>query len=273
MLRRGGEQRFYFNTPTEQLNIGDCQAIYSLLCLDSFFVSAYIATIQKTLVRVIFYLYIFYHNHFRQSIHTKGFCKNETDWIIDTDATIEHSGRKHIECSVCGEILQTVDIPQLAAKDNSDEDGKAQLGAYSIILTDKNGKPVFNSEITIDIEDKISIRLPDSRTLDYADQTTITVFKTDTQKAVSGLNILVADKNGNNATGITDADGQLKIPNDKSSTGDDNGTIGKDDGKTKNTYVVTVTDKSNITIPSCEIYIGESNNVVVKLPVYQHCQL
>ena len=31
------------------------------------------------------------------------------------------------------------------------------------------------------------------------------------------------------------------------------------------TYVVTVTDKANIVIPNCDIYIGESNNLVVDL--------
>lgn len=189
-----------------------------------------------------------------------------SDWIIDTAATIEHAGEKHIECTVCNEVLQREIIAQLIDKDNSDEDGNAKIGDYSIILTDKDGKPVFNSEITIDENDNVTIKLPNGRLLDYADQTTITALYTDTQKPKSGLQIFIFDENNNAATGKTDADGQLKVPNDKSSTGDNNGTIGKEDEATKTTFVVTVTDKTNAVIPNCDVYIGESNNLVVDLP-------
>lgn len=34
-----------------------------------------------------------------------------SDWIIDIPATIEGAGSKHIECTVCGEILATAEIP------------------------------------------------------------------------------------------------------------------------------------------------------------------
>ncbi len=196
--------------------------------------------------------------------NAKGHAPSE--WIIDEAATIEHGGRKHIECIECKAILQTTDIPRLVAKDNSDEDGKAEIGGYSVILMDKNNKPVFNSEITIDKDDNISIRLPKNRLLDFADRTTVTVFNTENQTAATGLNIFVTDDNGNNATGVTDENGQVIAPDQKSSTGDDNGTIGKEDGDSKFTYVIKVTDKLNVTIPNCETYIGESNNIVVKLP-------
>ena len=189
-----------------------------------------------------------------------------SEWIVDVPATIENAGEKHIECMTCGEILQTVEIPQLADSDHSDEDGNAQIGDYSIILTDENSKPVFDSEITIDVNDKVTIKLPNGRLLDYADQTTITAFYTDTQAAKTDLQIFIYDEKNNAATGKTDANGQLKVPNNQSSTGDDNGTVGTEDGEQKKTFVVTVTDKVNAVIPNCEVYIGESNNLVVDLP-------
>lgn len=189
-----------------------------------------------------------------------------SEWVIDVPATIENAGSKHIECERCGEVLQTVELPKLIDTDNSDEDGNAEIGAYSIILTDENGKPIFNSEITIDINDNVTIKLPSGRLLDYANQTTITAFYTDTQAAKSDLQILIYDENNNAATGATDENGQLVVPNNQSSTGDDNGTIGKDEGEEKQTFVVTVTDKTNTVIPNCDIYIGESNNLVVDLP-------
>lgn len=189
-----------------------------------------------------------------------------SDWIVDTPATIENAGHKHIECTVCGETLQTLEIPKLIDKDNSDEDGNAEVGDYSIILTDKNGKPIFNSEITIDVNDNVSIKLPANRLLDFADRTTITVFKAKTQQAVSDLQIFIYDANNNAATGKTDANGQLRVPNNSSSTEDDNGTIGGGNEDKKFTYVVTVTDKNGLIIPKCTVGIGESNDIVVKLP-------
>ena len=189
-----------------------------------------------------------------------------SEWIIDTPATIEHSGSKHIECTECKEVLQTAELAQLIDTDRTDEDGKAEIGKYFVLLTDKDNKPIFNSEITIDKADNISIILPTGRLLDFADRTTVTVIDTENKSAAEGLNIFVADSNGNNATGVTDKNGQFIAPDKKSSTGNDNGTIGKEDNDKKFTYVVKVTDKLNVTIPNCDTYIGESNNVVVKLP-------
>jgi len=190
-----------------------------------------------------------------------------SEWIVDVPATIENSGNKHIECTVCGETMQTAEIAQLVDSDRTDEDGNAKIGNYSIILTDKDGIPVFDSEISIDVNDNVTIKLPNGRLLDFADQTTITAFISETQEPAKDLRIFIYDVNNNTATGATDENGQLKVPNDKSSTGDDNGTIGTEDGEEKETYVVTVTDKTNVVIPDCEVYIGESNNVVVDLPV------
>lgn len=189
-----------------------------------------------------------------------------SEWIIDETATIEHAGEKHIECLTCGTVLSRAAISQLVGKDRTDEDGNAKIGDYSILLTDSNGKPIFDSEIVIDINDNVTIKLPNGRLLDFADQTIITAIYTDTQKPKSELAIFISDEKGNNATGKTDENGQLKVPNDKSSTGDENGTIGNEENEVKNTFVVTVTDKTNVVIPNCKIRIGESNQIVVDLP-------
>lgn len=203
-------------------------------------------------------------NHRADYINALG--HKPSEWIVDVPATIENAGSKHIECLTCGTILQATEIPQLVDNDHSDEDGDAEVGNYSIILTDENGKPVFDSEISIDVDDNVTIKLPEGRLLDYEDRTTITVFHTETQEPKENLQIFVYDKNNNAATGKTNASGQLVVPNNQSSTGDDNGTIGTEDGDEKKTYVVTVTDKTNVVIQNCDIYIGESNNLVVDLP-------
>ncbi len=185
-----------------------------------------------------------------------------SDWIIDTPATIEHSGSKHKECTVCGEKLETAEIPQLADKDNSDEDGKSKVGDYSILITDKDNKPIFNSEISIDKNDNITIKLPDERLLSADDITTITVTNSETQQPAEGISIFVADTSNNAATGKTDANGQLKVPNANSSTGDSNGTVADKD----NTYVVVVTDRNGELITDCGVTVGDNYSINVKLP-------
>ena len=203
-------------------------------------------------------------NHRADYINALG--HKPSEWIVDVPATIENAGSKHIECLTCGTTMQTAEIPQLVDTDHSDEDGDAEVGNYSIVLTDETGKPIFNSEISIDVDDNVTIKLPEGRLLDYEDRTTIIVFHTETQEPKENLQIFIYDKNNNAATGATDENGQLVVPNNQSSTGDDNGTIGTEDGDEKKTYVVTVTDKTNVVIPNCDIYIGESNNLVVDLP-------
>ena len=189
-----------------------------------------------------------------------------SDWIIDEPATIEHAGEKHTECLTCGEVLSRVAIPQLVEKDRTDEDGNSKVGDFSILVTNSNGTPIFDSEISIDINDNVTIKLPSGKLLDYEDQTVITAMNTESQQPKSELQIFVYDDNNNAATGKTDENGQLKVPNNKTSTGDNSGTVGKDDEDKKNTFVVKVTDKMNVVIPNCDVYIGESNNIVVDLP-------
>ena len=48
-----------------------------------------------------------------------------SEWIIDVPATIENYGSTHIECTVCGETMQTAEIAQLIDADRTDEDGNA----------------------------------------------------------------------------------------------------------------------------------------------------
>ncbi len=48
---------------------------------------------------------------YTQTISATG--HTESDWFIDYSATVEYSGSKHKECTVCGEVLETAVIPQL----------------------------------------------------------------------------------------------------------------------------------------------------------------
>lgn len=186
----------------------------------------------------------------------------KSEWIVDVPATIEAAGLKHIECTVCGETLETAEIPQLTEHDNSDEDGHSKVGDYSILITDKDGKPIFDSEISIDKNDNITIKLPDGRLLSAEDVTTITVTRSETQQPAEGINIFIADTSDNAATGRTDANGQLSVPNRQSSTSSTNGTVADE----SNTFVVVVTDKDSQLITDCDVTVGENYSINVKLP-------
>lgn len=185
-----------------------------------------------------------------------------SDWIIDTPATIDHAGEKHIECVTCGTVISTAEIPKLPDNDNSDEDGHSKVGDYNILITNKDNKPIFNSEISIDTNDNLTIKLPDGRLLSAEDITTITVTYTETQEPATDINIFIADSANNAATGKTDANGQLAVPNTNSSTGSTNGTVADDD----KTYVVIATDKNGELIPNCDVVVGDNYSIDVKLP-------
>lgn len=58
-----------------------------------------------------------YHWHAATCEHTEETTIKEahiaSDWIIDVEATYEHAGQRHKECSICKRILQTEALPQL----------------------------------------------------------------------------------------------------------------------------------------------------------------
>lgn len=97
-----------------------------------------------------------------------------------------------MRCVTCGTVISTAAIPKLPDNDNSDEDGNSKVGDYSILITDKDGKPVFDSEISIDRNDNITIKLPDGRLLSAEDITTITVTDSRTQQPATDINIFIA---------------------------------------------------------------------------------
>ena len=164
--------------------------------------------------------------------------------------------------SFCGTVISIAAIPKLPDNDNSDEDGHSKVGDYNILITDKDSKPIFNSEISIDTNDNLTIKLPDGRLLSAEDITTITVTYTETQQPATDINIFIADSANNAATGKTDANGQLAVPNTNSSTGNTNGTVA-DNAKT---YVVIATDKNGELIPNCNVVVGDNYSIDVKLP-------
>ena len=205
-----------------------------------------------------------------KSNYTKPVGHKPSDWIIDKEPTTDSEGSKHKECENCGEKLETQPIEKIYNSGTTDSKGEAVVGGYLVTVTDTDTKdPVANAAVTLRKDNSISIRLPNSRLLDYADQTTATVQLVKDKSAVPGMSIAVTDKNDNYASGKTDQVGQLTVPTGSGKTNEDGKvTTGYEDADGDHwtlTIKVEHTDTGR-PIPNAEIAIGKTGNITVKLP-------
>ncbi len=133
--------------------------------------------------------------HTNKSNYTEPAGHKPSDWIIDKESTTDSEGSKHKECTVCGEKLEAQPIEKIYNSATTDSKGEAVVGGYLVTVTDTDTKnPVANAAVALHKDNSISIRLPNSRLLDYADQTTVTVQLVKDKSAVPGMNIAVTDK-------------------------------------------------------------------------------
>ena len=193
-----------------------------------------------------------------------------SDWIIDKEPTTDSEGSKHKECLNCGEKLETATIEKLYLSATTDSKGEAVVGGYLVIVTDTDTKnPVSNAHVALNKDGSLSIRLPNGRILDYADQTTVTVKLVKDKTPVSDIQIAVTDKNDNYAAGQTDKAGQITIPSGSGSTNDDGkATVGGEDADgDRYTITVKVVDyETGRPIEGAVVTIGKTGNIAVKLP-------
>ncbi|WP_346704685.1 S-layer homology domain-containing protein [uncultured Agathobaculum sp.] len=192
------------------------------------------------------------------------------DWIIDKEPTTDSEGCKHKECEVCGETLETEEIEKIYHQATTDSKGEAVVGGYLVIVTDTDTKdPVANATVTLHADDTLSIRLPNSRILDYADQTTVTVLLTKDKSTVEGMFIAVTDKHDNYCEDATNASGQITVPGTTGMTNEDGDTtVGwEDEDGDRWTLTVTVEDyETGRPIEDAEVSIGKGGNITVTLP-------
>ena len=192
------------------------------------------------------------------------------DWIIDKEPTTDSEGSKHKECENCGEKLETAKIEKIYNSGTTDSKGEVVVGGYLVTVTDADTKnPIANAAVAIHKDNSISIRLPNSRLLDYADQMTVTVQLVKDKSAVPDMSIAVTDKNDNYAVGKTDKAGQITVPTGSGKTNEDGKvTTGYEDAD-GNRWTLTVkvirTDTKR-PISGSEVSIGKTGNITVKLP-------
>ena len=205
-----------------------------------------------------------------KSNYTEPAGHKPSDWIIDKEPTTDSEGSKHKECTVCGEKLETQPIEKIYNSATTDSKGEAIVGGYLVTVTDTDTKnPVANAAVALHKDNSISIRLPNSRLLDYADQTTVTVQLVKDKSAVPGMSIAITDKNGNYASSKTDAAGQITVPTGSGKTNEDGKvTVGYEDAD-GDRWTLTIKVEHTDTgrpIPNAEIAIGKTGNITVKLP-------
>ena len=192
------------------------------------------------------------------------------DWIIDKEPTTDSEGSKHKECENCGETLETAEIDKIYNSGTTDSRGEAIVGGYLVTVTDTDTKnPVANAAVVLHKDNSISIRLPNSRLLDYADQTTVTVQLVKDKSAVPDMSIAVTDKNDNYASGKTDKAGQITVPTGSGKTNEDGKvTTGYEDadGDRWTLTVKVIRTDTKRPISGSEVSIGKTGNITVKLP-------
>ena len=192
------------------------------------------------------------------------------DWIIDKEPTTDSEGSKHKECTVCGEKLEAQPIEKIYNSATTDSKGEAIVGGYLVTVTDTDTKnPVANAAVALHKDNSISIRLPNSRLLDYADQTTVTVQLVKGKSAVPDMSISVTDKNDNYAAGKTDKAGQVTVPTGSGKTNEDGKVTAGYEDADGDRWTLTIKVEHTDTgrpIPNAEVAIGKTGNITVKLP-------
>ena len=180
------------------------------------------------------------------------------------------AGSKHKECENCGEKLETAEIEKIYNSGTTNSKGEAIVGGYLVTVTDTDTKnPVANAAVALHKDNSISIRLPNSRLLDYADQTTVTVQLVKDKSAVPDMSIAVTDKNDNYASGKTDKAGQITVPTGSGKTNEDGKvTAGYEDadGDRWTLTVKVIRTDTKRPISGSAVSIGKTGNITVKLP-------
>lgn len=202
--------------------------------------------------------------------YTKATGHKPGDWIIDKQPTADSEGSKHKECTECGEKLDTQPIEKIYNSGTTDSKGQAVVGDYLVTVTDTEDKtPVSNASVVLNKDNSISIRLPNSRLLDYDDQTTVLVQLVKDKSAVQGMRIAVTDKNDNYAADQTDKTGQITVPIGNGKTNEDGKVTEGYEDADRDRWTLTVkvvrTDTGR-PIQGSEVSIGKTGNITVELP-------
>ncbi len=193
------------------------------------------------------------------------------EWIVDSEATTEAEGKRHKECTVCGERLEEETLQKLYLSATTDTRGEAVVGQYLVIVTDTNSNtPVENAAVSLLQDGKLSVRLPEGRLLDYAAQTTVTVQRKEDKSPAASLSISVTDTNANYSMSTTDENGRITVPLAEAGSVNSDGklTLGylDPDGNRWTLSVKVESDTTKQPIQNATVSIGTTGNITAALP-------
>ena len=193
-----------------------------------------------------------------------------SDWIVDEEPTTDSEGKRHKKCEDCGAELESESIPRLNAQAVTDSHGEAEVGGYLVIVTDTDTEaPVMGAVVSLLKDESLTVRLPDGRLLDYADQTTVAVLVKADRSGVPDVKIAVTDKNDNDCADTTDKAGKITVPGTSGQTNDDGkATVGgEDEDAARFTLTVRVIDfETKRPIVDANVTIGRTGRIAVTLP-------
>ena len=202
--------------------------------------------------------------------YTKAAGHKPGDWIIDKQPTTTAEGSKHKECTVCGVKLDTAAIEKIYNSATTDTHGEATVGGYLVTVTDTDTRnPVSGAAVALDKNNALSVRLPNSRLLDYDDQTTVAVQLVKDKSAVANMAVSVTDKNDNYSSGKTDKTGKLTVPGTSGVTDSDGKTTAGYEDADGDRFTLTVHVERYETgrpVEGAGVSIGKTGNITVTLP-------
>ena len=205
-----------------------------------------------------------------KSDYTDALGHRESGWIMDAEPTTSAEGRRHKECERCGEVLASETLEKLYNTATTNTHGEAIVGGYLVIVTDTDTHaPVSNAAVTLNADPAISVRLPDGRILDYADQTTVTVLLVKDGAPVQDMTVSVTDRNDNFCAEKTDGRGRITVPGTSGMTNaDGKATVGFTDADGNSfTITVKVSDfETGRPIRNAFVRVGTTGNITARLP-------
>lgn len=130
------------------------------------------------------------------------------DWVIDKEPTTNSEGSRHREYEVCGEELEEEAIEKIYNQVTTDSKGEAVMGDYPVIVTDTDTRGfASNAIVVLHADGTLSVRLLNSRQLDYIDQTTVAVLLTRDKSTIKGMFVTMTNKHDNYCADSADSNG------------------------------------------------------------------
>lgn len=125
-----------------------------------------------------------------------------------TDITVTVDDKEEKTYTANTDENGSIVVPPLS-EDMTDSEGKAVVNGYNVLITDEQ-KPIENAFVVI-ADGKISVKLPEGVSFDYANRITATVTNQD-NAPVKDMSVTFTDSTEQSETNLTDENGRATVP-------------------------------------------------------------